>query len=815
MWLPSTERKQHLRLGTAEGHHRILANLELSHRLADGAERLESNWPNPALAHAAGVVDGDDDLVLPLGRLRAPQPDLVTPVVRRDERNNPSHGDPLASAVVSLQATLHRRLQDGAQLLAEHRGEWRGGAFQLAPQQSNVVLRSLAAANVDLFKGCRGLARIFASALPQRRQVACRGMHDVLAAAGLRQVTHVNIPVCGGICQLLLHHRRHLIGIHLLHLHLVEGLCRLLLLLLVLLHRPRLSLFLLLTLFLRDAECLVWRAGHVSALAKCLRTILGVRDVQTLLRASLLLLAGRRRIVVVRAAQEVHLLQVPLGGLLGRRGLRLRRRRGLASCTRLVGALAGHLGIRVLLVVGVRHAALLSTCGLVAAALLLLRRVLEGGGGAAGAAEHPLVRRRLRRGIRACGLRRRVALRRLLLLGLLLACALCRHRFGLSRLLLDIRSVVLWLLLRSVVARNLLRLVLFAVLALLIWHVGRSRRVAILLDLHVGPIELVVFLVALAVFVVLSIEVEVEVAEILVLLLALFALALILALFVLLDVHVELAILLRVELCCLGFSLLFLLLVALLIVVVAFRTLLFLVVLFVPALVLGLPLLVVFLLLLVCSRLICLPLAFGSVCLDVLLRAFLFFFFVLAILAIVLLIVLLLIAVPQLLVELASGVEINIPLLSVQLVFTLLLLLVLLAVVVVVLRRGLSLGVQVEADLPGRVLLLILRHLRFLLLVALLLVLRALELGVVLDLVCDVLDAVALAHARAALPLRVAAFAVAVDLFRLRAKTVFEQEDDKQQQVNRDLERRDARLQATDHDRLPKEQGLAEEQSQW
>lgn len=53
------------------------------------------------VGHAGGVVDGQHDLVLALGRLGAPQPDLVLAELRCDVRDHLAHVQPLPGAVVA------------------------------------------------------------------------------------------------------------------------------------------------------------------------------------------------------------------------------------------------------------------------------------------------------------------------------------------------------------------------------------------------------------------------------------------------------------------------------------------------------------------------------------------------------------------------------------------------------------------------------------------------------------------------------------------------------------------------------------------
>ena len=64
-------------------------------------------------------MNAQHDLVLPLARLGAPQPDLVLAVARRDVRDHLAHRDALAGAVVALQLRLDGRLEDEPQLLAQ------------------------------------------------------------------------------------------------------------------------------------------------------------------------------------------------------------------------------------------------------------------------------------------------------------------------------------------------------------------------------------------------------------------------------------------------------------------------------------------------------------------------------------------------------------------------------------------------------------------------------------------------------------------------------------------------------------------------
>mmetsp|Transcript_38024 Transcript_38024/g.90922 ORF Transcript_38024/g.90922 Transcript_38024/m.90922 type:complete len:349 (-) Transcript_38024:1632-2678(-) len=334
MGLPRAERKKHSGCGASEGQDRVFPHLQLGQRLAEHAERLQCHRPHALLFHASRVVDRHHNLVLPLGGLGAPQPDLVPPVVGGNKRDHSSHGDPLSRAEVSLEPSLQRGLQDGPELLTERRRQWLGAALQLAPQLHCLLLRPPPPPSF------LRLALIQLHGLCFRRQLSCRDVGDIAAARCTLEL-HVIFSFL----------RR---GGHLAWL--IKSLC-----FLQLLQVPRQSLLPLscLLLFVHGAGFILFRLailGDAHSLLVSTRAILtfpqrfqaafGVGQVKSLLSGGVLLLA-HGAVTLISFSQDVQLLQMSLLAALSfcraRLGRLLLVRRGLLRLCRrhLRGAAAG------------------------------------------------------------------------------------------------------------------------------------------------------------------------------------------------------------------------------------------------------------------------------------------------------------------------------------------------------------------------------------------------------------------------------------------------------------------------------------------
>mmetsp|Transcript_12313 Transcript_12313/g.51795 ORF Transcript_12313/g.51795 Transcript_12313/m.51795 type:complete len:338 (-) Transcript_12313:552-1565(-) len=111
-----------------------LSNLEPSHGPGQQDHGLEREVPAPVLSHRLGVVDGQDHLVLPLGRPGSPEPDLVLPKVGSDVRDDLAHVQALTRAKVALQTRRERGLEDQPELFGEFTGERPGEKLQPAPE---------------------------------------------------------------------------------------------------------------------------------------------------------------------------------------------------------------------------------------------------------------------------------------------------------------------------------------------------------------------------------------------------------------------------------------------------------------------------------------------------------------------------------------------------------------------------------------------------------------------------------------------------------------------------------------------------------
>ncbi|KAJ6508405.1 hypothetical protein C8R45DRAFT_442105 [Mycena sanguinolenta] len=107
----------------AELGNRHVARLEPAQCLRHQRQRLERQMHRMRLGHRLGVIERDEHLVLALARPRAPEPDLVLGVVARDVRDDFLHVEPLAGAVVALQARRECGLEDQPQLFAERVSE--------------------------------------------------------------------------------------------------------------------------------------------------------------------------------------------------------------------------------------------------------------------------------------------------------------------------------------------------------------------------------------------------------------------------------------------------------------------------------------------------------------------------------------------------------------------------------------------------------------------------------------------------------------------------------------------------------------------
>eukprot|EP00982_Pelagococcus_subviridis_P005115 29483-Pelagococcus_subviridis.AAC.1 len=91
--------------------------------------------PALVLRHGPRVVDREDDLVLPLRRLRAPEPDLIFTEIRRDVRNDLPHVQTLPRAEIPLKTRRERRLQDEPQLFREFPRQRPGERLEFPPER--------------------------------------------------------------------------------------------------------------------------------------------------------------------------------------------------------------------------------------------------------------------------------------------------------------------------------------------------------------------------------------------------------------------------------------------------------------------------------------------------------------------------------------------------------------------------------------------------------------------------------------------------------------------------------------------------------